>query len=245
MDSPADRDRVFERYVAGLDVSEDELARASVGRALDTTVVVAALLRGLNDESAGVRTRAAERAAEMHDLAPALHERLETLALTDRSRRARAGAAAALRAHGLPVPGDRAEQPPTAGIVERIAMLLGPATCRPARVVRGPAQRYDLTFEARDRSEAPDLRGQLIGLRDSARIDLAGLPEGFVTHRVVLLMRADPAAESMPVAESVEPVGADRAVSIPVPLAGRDPKEILALLERDLELIAIDDPAAT
>ncbi|MBJ7330452.1 MAG: hypothetical protein JHC95_11190 [Solirubrobacteraceae bacterium] len=106
--SADDADRALQREVAGIPVQADVLASAITRRAFDRTVVVEALLMGLDDPDALTRAEVAHRAARLVDLDPRVSARLTVMTGQDDDARVREAAADTLRAHGLPVPGEAA-----------------------------------------------------------------------------------------------------------------------------------------
>lgn len=208
--STNDDRRAIERFVAGLPVDASDLATAITARAVDRTIVIQALLNGLSSPEPVVRLRAAERVAEMPDVAPPVAARLALIAATDEDRRAREASAAALRAHGLAVP-DEADPPPkrwSFGLPLHLAVSFA----------RDPEAEIEITAES---LAARDLHGLL--RRDAAGavwLDLAQLPEELIATRPTLRVRKDgPEARLVPLARAETPVSAGGDVTIRVPPA--------------------------
>jgi hypothetical protein len=245
MDS-ADRDRALDRFVAGLPVGEAELAEAVAARAVDATIVVNALLRGLNDEAAIVRLRSSRRVAKMAELPPRLAVELRRLAAADTDRRVRAAAETALVAHEA---ADEPEHDLTyiSRLVEAARRLgLGSLWVTPRRVrgqlaIQGSgARRIILTFYALDRAEAPATRVQLIAQDGAMRLELARVPQAFVGSRLAVIAHAGETQAATAVAVSTEPVDDAGFVTIAIPPALGTPEQIAQSLATELEIVVVD-----
>jgi hypothetical protein len=218
----ADRDHALDRFVAGLPVDEEELSTAVAASAVDAAIVVDALLRGLEDESPVIRARAAHRVERMIDIAPRLEARLRQLAADDDDVRTRERAAAALRAHALAVPGEAGAAPDAPGRRPLPRLWLKLVTTRGVGPVRGtkPGElRVLFSFLALDRTETPAARGRIIEQDDELRMDLVGLPESFVGHRlqVFAYVSGSSLATMFGIAET--PVSESGSVSMPIAAA--------------------------
>lgn len=225
--------RALEREVAGLPVDADALADAVTQRAFDRTVVVEALVRGLDDGDPAARREIARRAARLVDLDPRVQARLAVLTDQDPDARVREAAADALRAHGAPVPGEP-EPEPRASAPRRLAFLgLRVAVARGAPGVT----------VVPDQEPGPDCEGVLTpDGAGGAVLTLHGLPVAFTGHRPVLRAAREPNGPRFAVVRADAPVpGSGHAVfSIPADVVPHD--ELVARLAHglDLEVLAED-----
>jgi len=234
----ADRDPAIDRFVASLPVDEDELATAVAAKAVDATIVVEALLRGLEDESPVIRARAARRVELMVEVPPRLEARLRLLADADADRRTREAAAAALRAHRPRV----ADEPhPDAPRRPLPRLWLARVTTRgvgPARGAEAPAKpRVLLSFVSRDREEAPGVRGRIVEEGDELRLDLSGLPKTLVGHRLQAMAYVTGSSTASVLAIAETPVSETGAVSMPV---DPDVYERVARRLATIELVGVE-----
>lgn len=222
--------RALERYVAGLPADPEALAHAVTARALERAVVVEALLEGLRSEDAGRRLRTAHRLLRMRDLDPALSARLGVLVDQDADARVRAQSAEALRAHGLPVPGERDVPAYARTPVPRFALGL--------RLLRVMDAAAPVVFEAWFGDDAPELSGELhADGPDATRVELRGLPAGLVDTRPVLRAAREPGT-LVEIARADTPVTADGILSLRVD-APRD--DVERWCRAGAELIVLDD----
>jgi hypothetical protein len=216
-------DRILQRFVAGLPVDGDALARAVAMRATERSIVVDALLRSLQDDEPAVRLRIAERAAELTDLAPEVAAALIRQAAVDEDERVRAACADALHAHGLAAPGDPGEA--EAAAVAR-------------RGLRFPALRlFALTARSGDgggaRTTLTSRHGDPVRLdgritddgAGGAVVTVAGLPETFEGTRPFLLGDLGPGPLS-PIAEAEEVVGTDRTARFAIAAVDGSAREV-------------------
>lgn len=234
MSSDADR-AALERFVAGLAVDPDVLARAITAHAVERTVVVEALLEGLTAPEPVVRLRFARRIARMPDLDRRVGARLTMVAGTDADDRVRAAATGTLRAHGLPVPG----QP--------VADETGARTARPSRSIdtalrlRASAIRgtKGVEIEALFIEDAPALAGELHDLEGQAQLVLRGLPAAFVGTRMTLRVAFLPGSALSPIARADMSVSAEGESSIDVPLESGSVDDVVEWLLNDAELVVL------
>jgi hypothetical protein len=237
MDLPDD-DRAIDRFVAGMPVDRDELSRAVSARAVDATIVVEALLRGLAHESADVRARTTKRVAELVELPPRLEARLRQLALTDAIRRVREGAVAALGAHEIDVVEDS-----VAVKVRRAprfaALRLVPRTMRGAVHGTQPVE-VVLVFRARDREQAPGLRGKLVREGEELRIELERLPEAYVGQLLAVFARIGESADETQIAVAHSPVSPAGEASLPVAPGLGTVEQIAALLDTAIDVAVVE-----
>ena len=233
MSSEEDRGAI-DRFVAGAAVDANALAAAITANAVDRTVVVEALLKGLEDPEPLVRRRTALRIAGMPEIDNRLAARLAVTALSDDDDGCRHGAAAALRSHALPVPGERT-QPATSFSGRRPLLLLRAAALRSA------ASGLELT--ARYREDAPDLATELVEAHGGdAQAELRGLPRSFAGTRPVLRARVAPPPEPLtPIGRAANPVSADGAVTIRIPLDGASLDKLVEWLMAGVDLVVPDD----
>jgi hypothetical protein len=196
--SDADR-RALERFVAGLPVDPDALARAVTAKAVDRAIVMNALLNALVSPEPAVRRRAARRVERMPDVDPQVLARLAAMAEHDADERTRATCAQALSAH--PSEEDRettgGRRPPLGVLVLRLSRT---------RTRGAPARGIPLV--ALRRAEAPDL---LVRVHDegggAVRFDFTGLPERLEDTRPALYARPEPGAGPLaPIASATESV---------------------------------------
>lgn len=206
MSSDEDDRRALERYVAGVPVDPEALARAVTARAVDRTIVVEALLRGLDRDEPLLRRRMATRIAEMPHLDERVAARLRVLAGLDDDPGVREAAAEALRRHGVAAPG---EVVVTSSAPAERTPLLASLRLR-ALVVRSAVA--PVTLEARYREDAPDLSGRVVGDgHGGAIVELHALPDDLVGTRPLLRARRaplpEPLAEIMRASDPVSAAG--------------------------------------
>jgi hypothetical protein len=228
--------RAIDRLVAGLPVEPDALATAITGKAVDRTVVVEALLKGLDDPEAVVRRRTARRVGRMADVAPRLAARLTVLAGSDEDDRSREASAAALRAHGLPVPGEPERDGPKSASAFPVAvgLLLRASVSRSVRHRFALAPLYT--------TDAPQLEVKVHEEHGELRLELSGLPPAFVATRPVLRARVAPAPEPLkPIGHAVGPVSAEGRVTIRVPLEGASLDDLTDWLTSGADLVVPGD----
>lgn len=195
--SAGDERRAIDRLVAGLPVDADELATAITSSAMQRTVVVNAVLRGLESDEPTVRLRAATRVGRMPDLAPRLAGPLRMVALEDADPRVREAAAEALRTHDS----SAAAEPPVAARAPAIAVVA-------LRLLTSRAPESDLVLHAEYRADAPHLlvRVDMEGPWN-ARLSVRGLPEAFFgMHPELHVLREPDARELTPVGRAETPV---------------------------------------
>ncbi|HEX4345447.1 MAG TPA: hypothetical protein VHZ31_07795 [Solirubrobacteraceae bacterium] len=235
MDSP-DEDRAIDRFVAGMPVDLDELSRAVSARAVDATIVVEALLRGLAHESADVRARTTKRAGELVELPPRLEARLRQLALADAIRRVREGAVAALGAHDI----DHDSAAVKVRRVPRFAALRLVPRTMPGAVQGTELVEVVLQFRARDREQAPGLRGKLVREGGELRIELERLPEAYVGQRLAVFARIGDSKDETQVAVANEPVSPTGDASLPVAPGLGSVEQITALLDTAFDVAVVE-----
>lgn len=259
MDS-TDRDRAVDRFVAGLDVDDEELATAVAARAVDATIVIEALLLGLQDDSPVVRIRSAKRVGRLIELPSRLEARLRQLAVSDADRRVRDGADAALHAHGKSLDGSRdpaqvatrrGSRVPAEVAAGRVsASRLGfpllwfkPRITRGRPAVRGPQERrVILTFFARDRAEIPAMRVQLIAEGGALHLELIRVPEAYVGCRLAVVAHDAATGSTREMAVATEPVDDAGFASMPItPGIGTDEAIARALSTSELEFVVVDE----
>lgn len=240
--------KAIDRFVAGLPVDADALATAIAGKALDRAVVIEALAKGLADEAAVVRRRTALRIGRMPELAPRLAARLTVLAGSDDDVRAREAGAAALRAHGLPAPGEsdpaRDRPEPTRGPVSRLAaqLLLRASVSRSGQRAPDGLALHGIELAARYRADAPQLDARLFEEADGVRVDLSGLPGEFAGTCPELRAALTPAPDPLtPVGRCEQPVSADGRVTIRVRLSGASHDDLAGWLLRGIDLVVAED----
>lgn len=219
-------DRILQRFVAGLPVAEDELARAVAMRATERSIVVDALLRGLEDDEPAARLRIAERAGELTALAPEIAAALVRQAAIDDDARVRAACADALHAHGLAAPGDPAE---TAMATRRglrfPALRLFAVTARSAD---GSGTRTTLTSRHGDGGR---IGGHVTDDgRGGAIVTVTDLPSAFERTRPFLLGDLGPGPLT-PIAEAEAVVGPDRSASFSIAAVDGSAREVARWLE--------------
>lgn len=235
----SDRDRTIERYVAGLPVGEDDLVVAVTARAIDATIVVEALLRGLDHGSPVIRARAAKRVGRMADIPQRLSARLQQVEASDADHRVRESAEVALLAHRVAVPSD--PRPPRTGVGALPAIWLRPLVTRspgPVRGVTGPAAL--LRFVALDRAEAPAMRGELVEEDDELRIELRRLPERYAGCRLAVYVRSARSDEATEIAVAGGAVSETGAVMIPIDRGTATIEDLAQRLRTELELVVVD-----
>ena len=232
--STEDDRAAIERFVAGAPVEADALAAAITAKAVDRTVVVEALLKGLGDPDPVIRLRTAFRIARMPEVDLRVTATLTLTAASDADAGCRDAASAALRRHELPVPGERAEDAGTSARA-RPRLLLR------AWAVRSAAGGVDLA--ARYREHAPNLDAQLLEAPGGhARVELRGLPPAFAGTRPLLRARVVPAPEPLtPVGRAAHPVSADGEVTIEIPLEGASLDELADWLTAGADLTVPDE----
>lgn len=233
--------RALERFVAGLEVEEHALAAAVTARAMDRTIVVEALLAALSSPQASERRRAAERVARMADVAPRIVAELTLIAGADSDERAREAGAAALRAHGLPVPGTAAgperTTSRTASAMESVGDRLRASLWLQSLSMR--SKDAVVLLVSRDPTEAPDMRGRLIVDDDgNVMIVLSRLPASFAGSRPTMLVRRDAASAFTEIGTADEPVSADGAATIRIAPEIGTLEDVEGWLEREVELVA-------
>lgn len=237
MESPDD-DRAIDRYVAGMPVDANELSRAVTGRAIDATIVVEALLRGLAHESADVRARTTKRVAELVELPPRLEARLRQVALADAIDRVREGAAAALQAHGEDAVDD------TGAVTVRRASRFASLRLVP-RAMRGAVRDTQavvvvLRFRGRDQEDAPGLRASLLQEGEQLRIALERLPEAYAGQRLAVFVRSGEAQDETQIAVADEPVSPTGEASLPVAPGLGTAEQIAALLATGFDVAVVE-----
>jgi hypothetical protein len=234
----SDEDRqALERFVAGLPVDPDVLARAVTARAAERTVVIDALLRALAAPEPVARHRVARRAARMAELDPRLAHALTGVAAADPDARVRAACVEALREHGLPVPGESPSQPVLARRPWRVRLELNlQGTARgksdPARVLKiVVTYKEDAPgFAATLREDGPD------GLR----VELAGLPPAFAGTRPMLRGATETGLPLTPIAAAAEPVSTEGDVTITIPASVGTFDQVARLLRNQADLVVLD-----
>ncbi len=224
--------RALEREVAGLPVEADALADALMQRAFDRTVVVEALLLGLNDPDPATRRAIARRAARLEGLDPRVQARLTVLTDQDDDRHVREAAAATLRAHDAPVPGEdvsRASREPR-GRLAHLRLKVG--TARSSAGVAIIAEQ-DSTPGFEGVISADGAGGAVVVLR--------GVPSVFAGHRPALRAAEEPNGARSVVAVTQSPVSASGHALIPVPAELVPYKELLVRLDYGVDLELLDD----
>jgi hypothetical protein len=93
----SDWNRAIDRFVAGLDFDDADVAAAVAARAIDRATAMRSVMRGLRHPEGVVRIRAADRVARMEAFTPAVIVTLTLIGDADLDQRARAAAARALR----------------------------------------------------------------------------------------------------------------------------------------------------
>lgn len=243
MDS-ADRDRALHRFVAGLPVDEDALADAVAARAVKATIVVNAMLLGLEDDAPVVRMRAARRVAELVELPPRLAARLRQLGATDADLRVREAAEAALRAHEP----EREPKPEPTRTIARLgfASLWFVPLARRGSVrgtIRGtPATpQVVLEFRARDRADGPSVHGVLIAQDTQLRLELKRLPEPFHGRRVAVFVPDEQSEQGTQIGVASNPVDETGFVSIDLVAENQTAEDIAELLTGEFEIVPVAD----
>lgn len=233
MTSDEDR-RAIDRFIAGAPVRSDALANAIAAKAVDRSIVVEALLEGLHDAEPVVRRRTALRIGRMPEADARLAARLTVLAGSDDDAACREASAAALRAHGLAVPGEAAQPARAPRRFARPSLLLR------AWAVRSAAG--GLEVAARYVEDAPNLDAHLLeASRGEARLELQGLPADFAGTRPVLRARVAPAPRPLtPVGRAAIPVSADGRVTISIPLDDTSFDELADWLTGGVDLVVPD-----
>jgi hypothetical protein len=231
--SREDDRRATDRFVAGLPVEPDALTEAITARAVDRTVVIEALLSGLADGAAAVRRRTATRIGRMPDVDPEVAARLTVIAGTDGDADVQAEAVAALRTHGLPVPGDRA---PTAEQHRAPRRSFMSVLLLRASVARSGD--FPVEIQARYDPDAPEI--EVTSVREAPaelRLDLTGLPPTLAGTEPVLRGRVVPApAPLTALGTATGPVSDDGRVTIRVPLEVTSIAEVTSRLLREADL---------
>ena len=230
--STDDDRRTIDRFVAGLPVDADSLATAITAKAVDRTVVIEALLKGLASSEPVVRRRSAQRIQRIPDLAPRVAARLTVLAGTDEDAEARAASAAALRSHGQDVPG---EVPPResarqwAPRILRIELAL-------IRLRGEPIPLEPLRAE-----DAPDLEGRLFDDQSGVRIALTGLPPEFAGTRPVVRARRERGSPLEAIASAEGPVAPDGEVTMTVTVDDPTLNDVIEWLDNGVDLVVPND----
>lgn len=229
--SVEDDRRALDRFVAGLPVDPDALAIAITAKAVDRTIVVDALLKGLADPTAAVRRRTALRIGRMPEADPRLAARLGVLADADDDPGTREASAASLRAHGLPVPGEGEDAAASSGAHAPWVLLR-------ASVARSATRRIEVA--ARYASDAPQLDGDLVEDPGGARADLRGLPPEFAGTRPALrAARAPGPLTAIGTAEA--PVSPDGSVTIRIPLEDTSFDDLVDWVASGVDLVVPAD----
>jgi hypothetical protein len=232
--SSDDERHALDRFVAGLPVDGDALARAVTARAAERTIVIDALLKALIAPEPVVRHRVARRAARMAELDPRLRDALTVAAAQDADDLVRAACAETLRGHGLPVPGEVAVAPRRPWLARLELKVLVPArgTSAPASAVKIMlAYKKDAPgFAATLREDGPG------GLR----AELHGLPPAFAGTRPALRAATEKGLPLTVIAEAVEPVSDAGDVAISIPAAAGSFDDVARLLRNQADLVVID-----
>lgn len=240
-----DDERALQRYVAGLDVDEDDLVPAVTARAVDRSIVADALIDALSAPESTVRLRAAERAARMAEPVPRVVAALTLAASTDVDLRVRAAAEHALRTHGLPGTGAAPAAPADETAIARARGQIGErirsALTVSFRVVamRGSPRRGASTIllVALERADAPARGIATLGDDGLWSIALTGLPAPFAGGHATLRL-LDAAGEPTLVVTSGEPVTGEGSVVIVIPSEAGTPDETMRHLRGDIQLVA-------
>lgn len=242
MSSDDDR-RALERYVAGAPVDPEALAHAVTGRAVERTIVVEALLRGLERDEPLFRRRMATRIARMPHLDERVAARLKVLVGQDDDPSVSAAAADALRRHGEPVPGEPARPPapePSTGR-GRFRLTLG------LRVLVVRSARVEVTIEPRYREDAERLAGRVVD--DGAGgtvVQLLGLPLELTGTRPILRVRREPLpAPLTEIARAAVPVSPDGTVTVSVPASVAAFDALTGWMAAGADLVVPDDDGGT
>lgn len=228
--SSEDDERTIERFIAGVRVDETDLAAAAAGRAVDRTIVVEALVRGLVHPEAAIRLLTAQRLARMANIGEVLVGRLTYAAGSDPDLRVRAAADAALRVHR--VTGDEPARHGArhAGSI-RVALGFRPAAFRGTRAA--------VRLHADDRIEAPDAWARIVAEGDLVRVVLTGLPAGFATTRPAIRITGED-GKRIDVATAAQPVTADGSLTIHVAAAAGTRDALARVLATGFELVILD-----
>jgi hypothetical protein len=234
--STEDDRRALEAYVAGVPVDPAVLARAVTARAIDRTIVVEALLRGLHRDEPLLRRRMATRIARMPHLDERVAARLKVLAGLDDDLEVREAAAEALRRHRVPVPGDpvpRERAPARRPFLVALGLR--------ALVVRSAVA--PITVQARYSEDAPDLTGRVMDDgHGGAVVQLAGLPEAFTGTRPVLRARRDPLPHPLAeIARASNPVSPDGRLTVAVPASVATFDELTGWMAAGTDLVVPDE----
>ena len=239
MSAAADR-RALDRFVAGLDVDEDALATAIVGKAVDRTVVVEALLKALASPQPALAVLGAQRIARMPDVAKPVAAQLTLIAAgeDEGDERVRTACAAALRAHGLPVPGDDGKRgnpldPKPVPVFARLML----------RALMMRSEQPIVSLEPVYSEDAPHVRGELSEDEDDVlHVKLTGLPPEFHGRRLELSVRRDvDARELTTIATAQARVSPDGAVAIRIEPELGSVADIRRWLAAGIELVASED----
>lgn len=208
--------------MAGLPVDEDALAKAVTAKALDRTIVIEALLQGLDSPEPVVRRRAAERVTRMPYAAPQVAARLNYLAIEDADAGVRNASAEALRAHGHGIEAAAEDRPRLRVLLLRLSV---------ARSGEGP------TLRLRYPAEAPLFRASLdLTAPGEARLELSGLPADFTGTRPLLRAARQPGGPLEPLARAEQPVSDHGEMTLRIPLEGTSPAELEERLGNGVDL---------
>jgi hypothetical protein len=206
-----DDDKAIDRFVAGAPVGADELATAITAKAVDRAIVVEALLKNLASDEPVVRTRAAERVGRLPDLPGQIAGRLGEMAVNDEHPGVREACAAALTAHGEPVPGD--ERAAAARPAEPRGWSLR-VLITATRAARGAERKARIG--PRYPEHAPHLQGLLQESPTGARLELTGLPPEFAGTRPEVRAQRARGEPFETLARAEGPVSTDGAVTLAV-----------------------------
>lgn len=238
-----DDDRSIDRFVAGLPVDEDALADAITARGIERTIVVEALVGALESTEATARLRAAERVARMEDVAEPVARALTRIAGGDVDLDVRAAAAAALRTHGEPVPGEpmpsHATRRPTEAAVARRASRLSVAFQHMA-MRSGESAAPLLLLLPIDRAKAPARGSARLDDAGSWSVTLSGLAGEFAGTRPLLWV---PGEDGLPfhLGTAADPVTSGGSVTIVIGPEAGSASDVQRLLSGRVELHAPDD----
>lgn len=238
-----DDDRAINRFVAGLPVDEDALDGAISAHAVDRMIIVEALVGALDSMEATARLRAAERIARMPDIARPVAGALTRLVVADADLDVRAAAAAALRTHGEPVPGEPARrraapQSTEAPVLGRTASRLSVALRRVA--FRSGDEAITLLLLPIDRADVP-VRGRArLGDGDRWSVTIDGLGAEFMgTYPRLWVLDAD--GTPFVLGTAADPVAADGSVTIAVRAEAGSAIDVQRMLSGRVELNVPDD----
>lgn len=202
--------RALERAVAGVPVSADDLADALTQRAFDRTVVVEALLLGLDDPDPATRWEIARRTARLVDLDPLVGARLAVMTDQDVDERVREAAADGLRAHGLTVPGEDSgpQAAPARGRTLGAVLRLRLAGDR----AEGGLELVSELAESEGLSGVLSADGA-----GGAVLALDGLPDALIGRVLLLRVASEANGPRFPIATAAQPVTEDGGVVFRVP----------------------------